>query len=163
VIEAKSGSFAKKINFERPKKVAAVSLEQTVSTDTPAQEETSHESNFFKTNIKYLKNSLPHYWYTGEKKIALGAGAIGVVLSMLFLVIAVGTNAIVLILALMADKLMVLALLLYLFFIRQIGVIQPFMGGIDAFFLENFIYRATFKFHPNQSNQTSPIINEQTK
>jgi len=26
-----------------------------------------------------------------------------------------------------------------------------------------FNYRATFKFHPNQSNQTSPIINEQTK
>lgn len=140
MIKAKSGSLAEKINFEKPKKIEVKSLEQAASVDTPPQEERISKSNFFKTNIKYLKNSLPYYWHTGEKKIALGAGAIGVVVSILFLIVTVGQNAIVLILALMADKVMVLALLLYLFFVRQIGAIQIFMGKIDAFFLENFIY-----------------------
>jgi len=39
---------------------------------------------------------------------------------------------------------------------------SPNLSDYERFELNN-IYRATFKFHPNQSNQTSPIINEQTK
>jgi len=34
---------------------------------------------------------------------------------------------------------------------------------LDYKYLISVFNRATFKFHPNQSNQTSPIINEQTK
>lgn len=98
------------------------------------------KSKFPKINIKYLKNSLSFYWHTGEKKIALGAGGIGILLSILFLVVTVGTNGIALIFAIIADKLIAWGLLLYIFFIRNIIPSEMVLQEIDTYFLEYLIY-----------------------
>jgi len=90
--------------------------------------------------LKYLKYSLPYYWYTGEKKIAMGAGTIGLVLSTLFLIVMVGTSAVSLLFVLIFDKLMLTALIFYLFFIRNIVPIDMITDAIDNLFIENFIY-----------------------
>lgn len=131
LIKVKSNSLIAKINFERFTKIVS---------DTFLKYGKSLKSKFPKINIKYLKNSLSFYWYTGEKKIALGAGAIGILLSILFLVVTVGANGIALIFAIIADKLIIWGSLLYIFFIRNMIPLEMISDRIDAFFMQYFIY-----------------------
>jgi len=132
------------IDLKQPLKVIKDSVEAKINfgkhkkNETETSDEMNSTTKFPKIDTKYLKNSLPYYWYTGEKKIAISAGTIGIVISILFLFVTIGTNAISLILVFIADKLMAWGLLLYIFYIRDI--IPVGTDAIDNYFIENFIY-----------------------
>ena len=90
--------------------------------------------------LKYFKKGILHYWYTGEKKIAITGGIVGTILNFIVLFLTVGSSAFALVLMLLMDHLLIIFILLYVIVLRNIIPIKNLVSMADEFFIENIIF-----------------------
>jgi len=104
------------------------------------QENEIQEDSIFKICYRYLKNSIPYYWYTGKKDIAIAGFLATVAIDGLFLYMTVGSSVVILIFMLLMDKMIAIFLVLYLLFIRNLLPLETITNYVDGYILETVVF-----------------------
>ena len=96
--------------------------------------------NFLVIFMKYMQHGILYYWYTDNKKVAIGGALAGSLINIVFLTLASGGNAVLLVSLLLMDHLLIILLIFYFTVIRNFLYIEALQKNIDNYFLENFAY-----------------------
>ena len=97
-------------------------------------------SSGLKTYYGYLKNSIPYYWYTGKKDIAISGFLATLAVDGMFLHETVGASAILLIFMLIMDKMVLVLVGVYFLFIRTLLPFEKLAEYIDGYILETMLF-----------------------